>query len=76
MKLANGWRADLEKVPRGGSVLLAATYADHPTAWMRGEATQERESDGGQWFWANGTPVEPGYVPKAWMPIPLVLEDE
>ena len=77
MKLAKVWRTDIEKVPRGSSVLLAATYADHPTAWMCGEATQERDSDGGQWYWANGTLVEPGYVPKAWVPIPFViLEDE
>lgn len=76
MKLAPGWRTDLDKVPRGGSVLLACTYSEHPTSWIRGEAVLERESDGGQWYWANGKPIAPDYVPRAWMDMPAVIADD
>jgi len=80
MKFAPGWREDIDKVPRGGSVLLACQYAEYPLHWIRGEAVWERltdiEGDDGKWYWASGKPVEPDFIPKAWMPLPFVMQDD
>jgi len=73
--LAPGWRTDIKKVPRGRSVILACQYADSPTHWLQGEAVLERETDGGEWYWASGKLVEPTYVPKAWMDMPPIMMD-
>ena len=74
MKLAPGWSEDLDAAGVGGSVLLACTYAEHPTSWIRGEAVREWETK--VWHWVDGRQCEPSHVPRAWMPIPFVLADD
>lgn len=74
MKLAEGWRTDLDKCPRNESVLLACVYADQDDAWFRGEAICTSDKD--EWFWIAGRRVEPEFRPRAWMAIPFVLADD